>query len=321
MAHGQRFAALRARLVRRRGAIRHRTLRSSALALAVLATLSAQALSESGESQTDKRMNDAAGTMSSVPRMGALTDPQRKQLVEFVAGNVAFVLTHELGHVVVSEMGIPVLGRLEDAADSFAIVAMLDMGTDMSLRTLTEATWGWYLSSRRDAAEGMKEQYYAAHSLSAQRAYQIVCLMVGSDPKRFGALAERAKMPPQRRSSCLGDFSNASWSWNKVLAPNLRGADDPQTEIGVKYGPNTEALAVYEQALRQTRLLESVAARASRKYKWRAPFQIEARSCGEPNAFWHLPSRTLVLCYELAADFAQLYRQYGVTSTPLSVVK
>jgi len=285
MAHDQRCAAVKSEFVRYCGAILHRTLRQSILSLAIVATLSAPALSQSGQSPADKRMDDAAGAMSSAPRMEALSDAQRKQLVEFVAGNVAFVLTHEMGHVVVSELGLPVLGRLEDAADSFAIVTMLDMDTDISLRTLTEATWGWYLSSRRDAAEGMKEQYYDAHSLSAQRAYQIVCLMVGSDPKRFDELAARAKMPPQRRDSCLGDFSNASWSWNRVLAPHLRSAGDPQTDIGVKYGPNTEALAVYEQALRHTKLLESVAARASQKYKWRAPFSIEARSCGEPNAF------------------------------------
>jgi len=319
MAHDQQCIAVKAGHMRDGCAILHWTFRSSIISLATVVLLSAQAFAQTGQSAADKRMNDAAGSMSSAPRMGELSEAQRKQLVEFVTGNVAFVLTHEMGHVIVSELGLPVLGRLEDAADAFAIVAMLNMDTDMSLRTLTEATWGWYLSSRRNAAEGMKEQYYDAHSLSAQRAYQIVCLMVGSDPKRFDELAERAKMPPQRRNSCLGDYSNASWSWNKVLTPYLRGADDPQTTIGVKYGPNTEALAVYEQSLRHTQLLESVAKRASLKYKWRAPFQLEARSCGEPNAFWNIPSRTLVLCYELAADFAQLYREYGVNSTPLSL--
>jgi hypothetical protein len=36
--------------------------------------------------------------------------------VEFVAGNMLFVLLHELGHAAITEMGLPVLGRMEDAA-------------------------------------------------------------------------------------------------------------------------------------------------------------------------------------------------------------
>ena len=37
--------------------------------------------------------------------------------------------------------------------------------------------------------------YYGRHGLNEQRAYQIVCLMVGSDPVRFKALADETKLP------------------------------------------------------------------------------------------------------------------------------
>jgi hypothetical protein len=47
--------------------------------------------------------------------------PQYVQgLAEFVSGNMLFVLLHELAHVSITQMGLPVLGRMEDAADSFA---------------------------------------------------------------------------------------------------------------------------------------------------------------------------------------------------------
>ena len=35
------------------------------------------------------------------------------------------------------------------------------------------------------------------------------------------------------------------------------------------------------------------------------------QSCGEPNARWDLATRKLTLCYELAVEFADLYRTYG----------
>ncbi len=291
--------------------VSRRTLRpcAASLALCLVAGISA---AETPDSAAERRIVEASKLMLHAEKMGGTKDAHRKHIVEFVAGNVMFVLTHELGHAVVSEMGIPVLGRLEDAADSFAITAMLEMGTDMSVRTLIEATRGWFLSSRREAAEGVTMRFFDAHALSSQRAYQIICLMVGSDPMRFDALAAESNMPLSRRQSCAADFSNASWSWEKVLRPHLRDEATKPVAIAVQYEPGRGDLAVYERALRATQMLERMAYKASHKLNWRAPFRIEARNCGMPNAYWSLPSRTLVVCYELAADFAQLFRQYGL---------
>src|SRR5262245_54768503 len=54
----------------------------------------------------------------------------RQNLTEFVVGNMLFVLMHEMAHVHVTEMGLPVLGREEDAADMFATLALLKMGSE-----------------------------------------------------------------------------------------------------------------------------------------------------------------------------------------------
>ncbi|HKD35439.1 MAG TPA: DUF4344 domain-containing metallopeptidase, partial [Pirellulales bacterium] len=56
--------------------------------------------------------------------------------------------------------------------------------------------------------------------------------------------------------------------------------------------------------------LESVAQRAAADFAWPAPFTIDARSCGTPDAAWSAENRTLRMCYELAFDFAQLYEAY-----------
>ena len=58
-------------------------------------------------------------------------------------------------------------------------------------------------------------------------------------------------------------------------------------------------------------LLETVAEHAADAFAWPAPFTLEMNSCGFPNARWNLPSHKLTLCYELATDFADLYREYG----------
>ena len=57
-------------------------------------------------------------------------------------------------------------------------------------------------------------------------------------------------------------------------------------------------------------MLEAVAQRSAAEFAWPAPFTIEMRSCGRPDAAWSEENRTLRICYELAFDFAQLYEAY-----------
>jgi Putative metallopeptidase len=137
-----------------------------------------------------------------------------QRLVEFVSGNLLFVLLHELGHAVITQMGLPVLGRIEDAADTFAVLMLLRMGPDFSHRVLVDAAEGWFLAARRDQKTGQQVAFYAEHALNEQRAYQIVCIMVGSDRDGFADLATETGLPVDRQATCLGDYSNAAFSWD-----------------------------------------------------------------------------------------------------------
>jgi hypothetical protein len=75
---------------------------------------------------------------------------------------------------------------------------LLAIGTSFSQHELAQATQGWFLNDRRDQEIGEKPLYYDEHNLSAQRAYQILCLIVGSDPDKFSGLADQMKMPETR---------------------------------------------------------------------------------------------------------------------------
>src|ERR1700739_1568085 len=67
-------------------------------------------------------LEKAADLLENDPRLGKLNRPQSCQCGEFVSGNILFALLHEIGHAHIQEMGLPVLGREEDAADTFATV-------------------------------------------------------------------------------------------------------------------------------------------------------------------------------------------------------
>ena len=260
-------------------------------------------------------MEEAARDMSGHTRLKNATHQKTMDTVAFVAGNMLFVLLHETGHALVSEMGLPVLGREEDAADAYATVSMLKMASGFSHRVLVEAARGWFLSAERNERRGNMLAFYDEHGLDWQRAYQIICLMVGSDADQFGQLADWVQMPEDRQASCQGDYSNASWSWETALKPHRRAPDQPKTKIDVVYGEGNGRLAMFARAFQAIGFLEAIAEYDADNYVWRRPFTIEMQSCGQPDAHWDLQAPRLYVCYELADEFLDLYQDVSAERT------
>jgi Putative metallopeptidase len=270
----------------------------------------------SASSPFQARVEEAARALQNTALLKNLSEKQRIDRVEFVVGNTLFLLLHEMVHVLIVEMRLPVLGREEDAADTFAVLAMLKIGTNFSQRALADAAKGWFLDDRRDQQTGAKLLFYDEHNLSQQRAYQIVCLMVGSDPVKVKDLATETKMPESRQESCRRDFAKASAAWDTVLMPHRRTTEQSQAQIKVAYGDGKGRFDAFVQLFRSVRLLETVVEYAEADYVWPSPFTLEMQSCGRPGSYWDDEARKITLCYELAFDFAELYRAY-VPLTPV----
>jgi Putative metallopeptidase len=264
-------------------------------------------------SEPKARFDAAVQSLENEPRLKGLSHDQLQGIAAFTTGNILFVMSHELGHALIDDMYLYVLGREEDAADSYATVALLKIGSDLTQRALEEAAKGWFYSDKRAQAHGQMMEFYDEHGLDRQRAYQIICLMVGSNPEKFEALANDAKMPEDRQGTCQGDANTASWGWNKALKPYVRAPEQPKVDIKVSYGdaPTKDNLDIYANFLKSSRLLETIAGYAADRYAWTAPVALAAQTCGTSDAHWTHSTRTIVLCYEMAAEFAALYRDYS----------
>jgi hypothetical protein len=262
-------------------------------------------------SELEQRVLDIAHMFQNDPRYNRGKTPKQIQDgVEFVTGNVLFVLGHETAHALISEFGIPVLGREEDAADALATIVALKMANSFADRVVINAARGWFLSDQRDRKDGIPTSFYDEHGMDLQRAYNIVCLLVGGQPDKFMGLADEVKLPDERQGTCQGDFSNASWSWEQVLKPHMRKPGDPKTDIKVNYGPPGEYATLAELG-RKLHILESVAEWLSEDYVWKRPISLEMQQCGSPGAQWDLPSQKVIVCYEIIREFVQLHRNYG----------
>ena len=258
------------------------------------------------------RIDEAVRGLGNNSQLKRIPPDRREQLAEFVSGNMLFVLLHELGHATIGELDLPVLGKEEDAADAFASLTLIHIKSEFSEHVLAEAAKGWFMADRRDQKEGEPVEYYDEHGLNQQRAFQIVCYMVGADPIRFKDLAAETKLPKDRQQSCSEDYRKAAKSWGVLLQPHVRAADQPKTKIDVAYGDGKGKLEIAAQMGRSIRLLDGVAAQSSELVMWPAPFSLEMQTCGFANAKWYPSLHKITLCYELAEDFAELYRDYGI---------
>ena len=246
------------------------------------------------------------------PAIKASRQPPRGT-ADFVIGNMLFVGFHEMGHALADQFHLPTLGRAEDAADSFATIALLDVGSEFSINVLVQAARGLFLSDRRDRKQREEFDFSEAHGFDKQRAYQIICLMVGSDQEQFKELADWVRMPRDRQRTCANDYEDAKYAWHSLLESHRHADRESTATIEVAYEAGEGHLERYARSFQSVALLEALSDYASSRYALPHAIKMVMASCGDANAAWVSSANTETLCYELADDFFDLYDGYTTT--------
>lgn len=237
--------------------------------------------------------------------MAGFSKQQRAEIIRFAANNSLFVLYHEMAHLLVDQLRLPVLGREEDAADNVATWTLLNKRTPESDKALADAAEGWLLTGVAYDSGKYEEDFAAAHSLDKQRAYQIVCLMVGSDDTAFRPIANQYAIGRDRQDSCYWEYELVDRSLKGVLEENT--ADAGNSKVNVTYHDAGGRLKFAADAFRSSGVFDEVAAEVRDHYNLRRPVKFNARRCGEANAYYDPDTIEIIFCYELMKDFMELY--------------
>ncbi|MEQ1800860.1 MAG: DUF4344 domain-containing metallopeptidase, partial [Gammaproteobacteria bacterium] len=146
--------------------------------------------------------------------------PDPAAATEFLVGNTVFVLAHEFGHAIIRDFQVPILGLEENSADTLAAgvlifaeraTAATDPDPHAFSRRLGMAAVGNVLTWRGGLEVANPDLiYWAQHDLSARRAARILCLLVGSDPDRFGWLVGDNLVPEVRAENCPDEYALAT---------------------------------------------------------------------------------------------------------------
>ncbi len=238
-----------------------------------------------------------------------LDSDQVHDVREFALGNARFFLFHEAGHMLISELDLPVLGREEDAVDMLATLLMLHAETEEDDQALVDSVDGWTLSSYARYASEEEEDLSAAHALDEQRAYTMTCLMIGKDAEWFVESADDLEIAQERRDECVSEYELARKSWFGLLERH-QAAKPAMDQFRIAYRrPQDPDLSAYMELVRQGRILERLGEALS-VYRLPRRVRITAMQCDEANAYWSPDEREITFCYELAQAYLVLLADY-----------
>lgn len=132
---------------------------------------------------------------------------------------MTFVLLHEMGHALIGELGLGITGKEEDAVDELATLILIQNGKhDMAIA----GTYALVLLNQFQG-KGQKTPFFDEHSVSEARLYDVFCMILGSNPKKFSEeiLRERPELKG-RAPKCPATYQKIDKAWTDLLAPHTR---------------------------------------------------------------------------------------------------
>lgn len=216
--------------------------------------------------------------------------------VSAFAKNVTLhVVLHELGHALIREFDIPVLGNEETAADAFATYYLTTYLPDRAVDVLTARTRSLMI----EAGETSEVDWRGEHDDDARRAYQIAAIAVAAEAEKYSVVAAVVGMSE-------GDIKNAQdyggeilRSWRRVLGPLWMPEGTASSEARVIYDNDSAFLT----RLCQDGLAVEIES-SMKRFDWHS--QVTVRFVdGAGRAGWNRSARTVTVHSEYVRRFIE----------------
>ncbi|MFD1808430.1 DUF4344 domain-containing metallopeptidase [Gemmobacter lanyuensis] len=135
---------------------------------------------------------------------------------EFVADNLIATFYHEMGHALIDQLELPVLGREEDAADILSVLLIDEVWEPETATGIAENTALSYVFMAEANADA-EPAFWDVHGLDLQRYYSHVCLFYGADPDTRAGFAEDFELPPNVPKAAPRNTSSRSTAGGPTL--------------------------------------------------------------------------------------------------------
>jgi hypothetical protein len=147
----------------------------------------------------------------------AETTPAGVAPIDALAGPVADVFLHEVGHAVFDLWKIPVLGREEDAADLFSIYIMLRFPKDEARRLILGNAYQYKDDIKAPTVTMAMQKFADEHGTPSQRFFNVLCMAYGADARLFEHFVTSGLLPQARAEGCEDEYQAASYAIRTLM--------------------------------------------------------------------------------------------------------
>lgn len=151
------------------------------------------------------------------------------ELGNAVLGALIFSFFHESGHGLIHILDLAAVGREEDAVDQLATLILIAAGDEGVSMAMSGAYW-FQLQSKA----GNKLPFWDEHAFDGQRFYNILCLIYGSNPQKYGSFVSSGSLPKDRALRCPEEYAKINKAWERLLQPHLTNG----AALNINYKPN-----------------------------------------------------------------------------------
>ena len=195
------------------------------------------------------------------------------------------VVLHELGHALIREFDLPVLGNEETAADAFATYYLTTRMPDRAAAVLAARTRSLMI----EGGETPEVDWKGEHDDDARRAFQIAALAVAADPEKYEAVAAVVGMSPEEVEQARDYGAEIHRSWRRVLAPLWMPEGSASAEARVTYDDDSAFLV----RLCEDGLASEIASAVGR-FDWHSLVQVRFVE-GDGRAGWSRSERAVTV--------------------------
>ena len=217
------------------------------------------------------------------------------KITDFSQRVLLHVILHELGHALVREFDLPILGNEETLADAFATHYLVTKMPNRALPILEARISSLMI----EAKEIPRTQWTVKgeHNSDARRAYQICALALAHDSNKFKSLARIVDMNESDIKKATDYGSEIHRSWRRMLRRIWMPAGQKSKEARVI----VETESVFANAIVRGSLKNDVQ-QIIRTFDWHSQVTIRFED-GEGGAGWNRSRRTVTVFDEYINRF------------------
>ncbi len=225
------------------------------------------------------------GEYGSATATSAPAAKQQAKLTTFSEHVLTHVVLHEVGHALIREFDLPVLGNEETAADAFATHYAVKYLPDDALEILTSRIQSLMIEA--DEVPRSEWPVTGEHDSDARRAYHVAALSIAFDATKYRSLATLVGMTESEVSKARDYGTEIHRSWRRILRPLWMPDGQLSNEARVRVADNS----IYSSALSQSELVAQIRT-MMKSFDWHSQVTVSF-SGGDGGASWSRSKRTV----------------------------